>query len=152
MKYIVEKNNEDVKLMYYNVNITGLNISPKNESSSVSIKAKEVVLVDSNLQDAFIKERINRKIDKIIKFMLRILNDEGTTEDDTGMVLDEINRLKGIIINKYRKFMVESEYKSILTKLILIEEEFKKSYNQKMYQSYLNNNYYEEELSSIRGR
>ena len=152
MKYVVEKNNEDVKLMYYNVNITGLNISPKNESSSVSIKAKEVVLVDSNLQDAFIKERINRKIDKIIKFMLRILNDEGTTEDDTGMVLDEINRLKGIIINKYRKFMVESEYKSILTKLILIEEEFKKSYNQKMYQSYLNNNYYEEELSSIRGR
>ncbi len=152
MKYIIEKNNEDVKLMYYNVNITGLNISPKNESNSVSIKAKEVTIVDANLQDAFIKERINRKIDKIIKFMIRILNDEGTTEDDTGMVLDEINRLKGIIINKYRKFMVESEYKSILTKLILIEEEFKKSYNQKMYESFLNNNYYEEELSSGRGR
>ena len=152
MKYIIEKNNEDVKLMYYNVNITGLSISPKNESNSVSIKAKEVTLVDTNLQDAFIKERINRKIDKIIKFMLRILNDEGTTEDDTGMVLDEINRLKGIIINKYRKFMIESEYKSILTKLILIEEEFKKSYNQKMYESFLNNNYYEEELSSGRGR
>ena len=152
MKYIIEKNNVDVKLMYYNVNITGLSISPKNESNSVSIKAKEVTLVDTNLQDAFIKERINRKIDKIIKFMLRILNDEGTTEDDTGMVLDEINRLKGIIINKYRKFMIESEYKSILTKLILIEEEFKKSYNQKMYESFLNNNYYEEELSSGRGR
>ena len=84
--------------------------------------------------------------------MLRILNDEGTTEDDTGMVLDEINRLKGIIINKYREYMVESEYKAILTKLILIEEEFKKSYNEKMFYSYMNNNYYEEEIRSGRGR
>ena len=40
-------------------------------------------------------------MDKIITFMLRILNDDGTSEDDTGMVLDELNKLKGIIINKY---------------------------------------------------
>ena len=152
MKYIIDNNNENTKLVYYNVNMTGLDITPKNEVSGFNIKAKKVILVDSALQDSFIKTRINRKLDKIIKFMLRILNDDETTDDDTGMVLDEINRLKGIIINKYRKFMVESEYKSILTKLILIEEEFKKSYNQKMYESFLNNNYYEEELSSGRGR
>jgi len=84
--------------------------------------------------------------------MLRILDDEGTTDDDSGMVLDEINRLKGIIINKYRQYMKDSEYKSILTKLILIEEEFKKSYNEKMFVSYLNNSYYEEEMKSGRGR
>ncbi len=152
MKYIIDNNNENTKLVYYNVNMTGLDITPKNEVSGFNIKAKKVILVDSALQDSFIKTRINRKLDKIIKFMLRILNDDETTDDDTGMVLDEINRLKGIIINKYRKYMVESEYKSILTKLILIEEEFKKSYNQKMYESFLNNNYYEEELSSGRGR
>ena len=152
MKYIIDNNNENTKFVYYNVNMTGLDITPKNEVSGFNIKAKKVILVDSALQDSFIKTRINRKLDKIIKFMLRILNDDETTDDDTGMVLDEINRLKGIIINKYRKYMVESEYKSILTKLILIEEEFKKSYNQKMYESFLNNNYYEEELSSGRGR
>jgi hypothetical protein len=100
----------------------------------------------------YIKKRINRKIDKIIKFMLRILNDEETGEDDTGMVLDEINRLKGIVINKYRHYMKESEYKSLLTKLILIEEEFKKSYNEKMYVNYISNDFYEEEVTESRGR
>ena len=115
-------------------------------------EGQKVVLVDPILQDSFINKRINKKIDKIIKFMIRILNDEGTTDEDTGMVLDEINRLKGIIINKYREFMKESEYKSILTKLILIEEEFKKSYNQKMYSTYLDDNIYEEEITSFRGR
>lgn len=151
MKYVIEKNNEKQKLMYYAVNMVGLNVTPKNEVPGLNIKAKKVVLIDSDLRDSYIKQRIDRKIDKIIKFMLRILNDDETTEDDTGMVLDEINRLKGIIINKYREYMLDSDYKSILTKLILIEEEFKKSYNNKMFRNYISNNYYEEELGS-RGR
>ena len=151
MKYVIEKNNEKQRLMYYAVNMVGLNVTPKNEVPGLNIKAKKVVLIDSDLRDSYIKQRIDRKIDKIIKFMLRILNDDETTEDDTGMVLDEINRLKGIIINKYREYMLDSDYKSILTKLILIEEEFKKSYNNKMFRNYISNNYYEEELGS-RGR
>lgn len=151
MKYVIDKNNDDKKLTYYNVNIKGLEVSPINEVPNQEIKVGKVLLVDEKLQDSFIKKRINKKLDKIIKFMLRILNDDDSTEEDTGMVLDEINRLKGIVINKYRHYMKESEYKALLTKLILIEEEFKKSYNEKMFMT-LASNYYEEELSSFRGR
>ena len=110
-----------------------------------------MLLVDESLQNSYIKQRINRKLDKIIKFMIRILNDYDSSDEDTGMVLDEINRLKGIIVNKYRHYMKDAEYKALLTKLILIEEEFKKSYNEKMFMT-LNSNYYEEEISSFRGR
>ena len=151
MKYVIDKNKEIVKLVNYNVSMNGLNVKPINEVPDLNIKANKVVLVDENLTESYIRQRIDRKIDKIIKFMLRILNDEGTTEDDSGMVLDEINRLKGIVINKYRQHMIDSEYKAVLTKLILIEEEFKKSYSQKLFDSYIGN-YYEEELSSSRGR
>lgn len=147
MKYVIDKNNEDFKLMYYNVKMVGLDVTPKNGSASVSIKASKVILVDPALRNSYIKQRINKKIDKVIKFMLRILNDDGTTDEDTGMVLDELHKLKGIIINKYKEFMKESEYKAMLTKLILIEEEFKKSYNQKIFMSnYMP--YYEEEIES----
>ena len=152
MKYIIDKDNSELKLMYYNVNIKGLSVNPKNDVKGLNIKAKKVVIADDELTDAYIKKRINRKIDKIIKFMIKILNDEDTTEDDTGMVLDEINRLKGIVINKYKNYMIESEYKALLTKIILIEEEFKKSYNEKMLMTMYNNNYYEEEIKSGRGR
>ena len=152
MKYIIDKNNNNLKLMYYNVNMVGLNVIPKNDVPGLSIKANKVVIIDKDLTDSYIKQRINKKIDKIIKFMLKILNDDGTTEDDTGLVLDEINRLKGIIINKYKNYMEEAEYKSLLTKMILIEEEFKKSYNEKMYMNIINNNYYEEEIKAGRGR
>lgn len=152
MKYVIEKKGKDMKLAYYSVNMVGLNVEPKNGVPGLTIKAKKIVLIDPELRDAYIKQRINKKIDKVIKFMLRILNDEDTTEGDVGMVLDEINKLKGIIIKKYREYMKVSEYKSLLTKLIIIEEEFKKNYNQKIYMNYMNGSIYEEKISEGRSR
>ena len=152
MKYVIAKNGKDMKLVYYSVNMVGLNVEPKNGVPGLTIKAKKVILVDPELRDAYIKQRINKKIDKVIKFMLRILNDEDTTEGDVGMVLDEINKLKGIVIKKYREYMKVSEYKALLTKLIIIEEEFKKNYNQKLYMNYMNGSIYEEKISEGRSR
>ena len=152
MKYVIEKGNDEKKLSYYNVNIDGLEVNPINEVPNQVLKVGSITLVDEYLTESYIKQRINRKLDKIIKFMLRILNDEDTNEDDGSLVLDEINRLKGIILNKYRKYMKDSEYKTLLTKLILIEEEFKRNYNEKMFNNYSRSNYVEEEYSSIRGK
>lgn len=152
MKYVIEKNGKDMKLVYYSVNMVGLGVEPKNGVPGLTIKAKKIVLVDQKLRDAYIKQRINKKIDKVIKFMLRILNDEDTTEGDVGMVLDEINKLKGIVIKKYKEYMKVSEYKALLTKLIIIEEEFKKNYNQKLYMNYMNGSIYEEKISEGRSR
>ena len=152
MKYVIDKSNNNMKLMYYNVKMNGLVVNPINQVEDLDIKDKNVLFVDKKLTDTYIKKRVNRKINKIINFMLRILNDDGTTEEDSGIVLDEINRLKGIVINKYKEYMIESEYKALLTRLILIEEEFKKSYNEKILMNYSNNNYYEEEIKTSRGR
>ena len=152
MKYVIDKNNEKMKLMYYSVKLVGLDVEPKNQVKNLRIKAKKVIIVDPELRESFIKQRINKKIDKVINFMLKILNDDGTSDEDAGMVLDEINKLKGIIINKYKEHMKISEYKSYLTKLIMIEEEFKKNYNQKMFSNYVQNAIYEEIRSEGRGR
>ena len=148
MKYNITKENPELKLSYYKVKITGLSIVPKNKVTGLSIKAKNVTISDPELSAAFIKKRINKKIEKVIDFMMRILNDEdGTDEGDAGLVLDELNRLKGIVMNKYKEHLTMEEYKSILAKLIIIEEEFKKNYNQKMYIGRMMSSpmYYEEE-------
>ena len=150
-KYIINKDNPNEKLLYYNVNIVGLSVTPNKSVPGYNVIAKRLTLVDPELREAYIKQKINKKIDKVIKFMIRILNDEDTSDEDAGIVLDEINKLKGIIINKYKEYMLESEYKALLTKLILIEEEFKKNYNQKTYLNYMTNSVYEEVIQG-RGR
>jgi len=152
MKYVIDKNQEKMKLMYYSIKMEGLDVKPKNNVKNLNIKARNVKIVDSKLRESYIKQRINKKIDKVISFMMKILNDDDTTEDDVGMVLDEINRLKGIVINKYKEYLNASEYKSLLTKLIMIEDEFKKTYNRKMFTSYIENAIYDGIRSEGRGR
>jgi len=152
MRYVIEHKGEEKKLTYHNVKIVGLSVTPKNNVKDLTIKADKIILIDPNLCETYIRIRINKKIDKVIKFMIKILNDEDTTDGDAGLVLDEVNKLKGIIINKYKEYMLESEYKTLLTKLILIEEEFKRNYNNKLYNTYGNNIYYEEEFSEGRSR
>lgn len=152
MRYVIEHKGEEKKLTYHNIKIVGLSVTPKNNVKDLTIKADKIILIDPNLCETYIRRRINKKIDKVIKFMIKILNDEDTTDGDAGLVLDEVNKLKGIIINKYKEYMLESEYKTLLTKLILIEEEFKRNYNNKLYNTYGNNIYYEEEFSEGRSR
>ena len=152
MRYVIEHKGEEKKLTYHNVKIVGLSVTPKNNVKDLTIKADKIILIDPNLCETYIRRRINKKIDKVIKFMIKILNDEDTTDGDAGLVLDEVNKLKGIIINKYKEYMLESEYKTLFTKLILIEEEFKRNFNNKLYNTYGNNIYYEEEFSEGRSR
>ena len=78
MKYVIEKNDSNLKLIYYNVNMTGMDVTPKNGVKDLKIKAEKILLVDPELRENYIKERVNRKIDQVIKFMLRILNDDDT--------------------------------------------------------------------------
>ena len=100
-KYIIDKDNPNEKLLYYNVKVVGLSVTPNKSVPGYNVIAKKLTLVDPELREAYIKQKINKKIDKVIKFMIKILNDEDTSDEDAGIVLDEINKLKGIIINKY---------------------------------------------------
>jgi hypothetical protein len=152
MKYIIEKNSEKMKLMRHDINLVGLDVTPKNHYKKAHINAKKVVIADPKLCESYIKQRINKKIDKVIEFMVKLLNNDDSSDEDVGMVLDETNKLKGIIINKYKEHMKASDYKAILTKLLVIEEEFKKNYNQKLFTNYIQNSIYEGMISAGRGR
>lgn len=151
MEFKLEKCKDDLKLAYYKVKINGLVVEPINKASGLSIKANKITLVDEKLISSYIKQRLNKKMNKIVNFMVNIINDNDS-DDDSDMVLDEVNRLKGIIEKKYKEFLVITDYRNYINKLNIIEEEFQRNYRQKMYMSYLSGNYYEEEMSSSRGR
>lgn len=138
MTYKIENNTDDMKLNYYSVDINGLNVTPSGTKAD-SMKITKITIADKELSNNYAKHRINKKIDKIIELMLKILENEGTSDEDAGMVLDEIARLKGIIYNKYKEHMKVDEYKALLSKLIILEEQFKKDYNQKIFLSHMAN-------------
>lgn len=150
MKYVINRKNENLKLANYNVTIQGMKVKPVNKVADLTIKAKNVTLVDKELISSYINQVIGKKTDKIVKFIMQILNDETSSDEDSGIALDELNRLKGVIMKKYREYMILDDYKNALSKIFIIEEEFKRNYNQKIYMNYLSG--FHQEYSSGRGR
>ncbi len=127
MKYILDNKSDKIKSVTEN----GLNALEIKTTGKNAIKADKVLIVDTELKDLYIKNKINKKLVGILAKMQYILdNDEDGTTNAT-LVLGEIDRLKGILINKYKEHLKREEFSYLLKKLMIIEEEFKIRYNRK---------------------
>lgn len=127
MKYILDNKSDKVKSVTEN-KLKGLEIKTKGENA---IKASKVLIVDSELKDLYIKNKINKKLVTIIAKMQYILDNDDNDTTNATLVLGEIDRLKGILINKYKEHLKIEEFSYLLKKLMIIEEEFKVKYNRK---------------------
>lgn len=125
MKYILDNKSDSIK----SIEESELNALEIKSNKENVIGAKKVLLVDETLKDLYIKNKVNKKLLSIIAQMQKILESDDTTEGTIGIVLDEIERLKGIIINKYKIHLADLEYKEMLKRIMLTEEEFKNKYN-----------------------
>ena len=59
-KYIIDKDNPNEKLLYYNVDVVGLSVTPNKSVPGYKITAKKLTLVDPDLREAYIKFNYTR--------------------------------------------------------------------------------------------
>lgn len=126
MKYILDNKSDSIISITEN-DIKGLEI--KSSNSDNILKANKITIVDDELKGLYIKQKVNKKIIELITKMRYLLENNETSDGDIAMVLDEAQKLKGIIINKYKEHLNASEYKAFLQKILLTEEEFQRKYN-----------------------
>ena len=143
MKYVLKETKTESGTYTFEKELEGFIIHAKKDKSADDIDIKEVIITDAELIDKHIKRIFDKKINEISKMILLILNSDDSTDDDVSMVLDETSKFKSIIINKYKKYISDKLYKTYMKKVIIMEEEFKRSF---MYNKY----YLENEI--IRGR
>jgi hypothetical protein len=127
MKYILDNKSDKIKSVNEN-KLEGLQVDTKNNNL---LNATKILIVDSELKDAYIKKRVNKKIMALLAKMQYILDNEEDGNNNAALVLGEIDRLKSIMINKYREHLKVEEFEYLLKKLMIIEEEFKIKYNRK---------------------
>ena len=127
MKYILDNKSDKIKSVNEN-KLEALEVDTKNSNL---LNATKILIVDSELKDAYIKKRVNKKILAILAQMQYILDNEEDSNNNAALVLGEIDRLKSIMINKYREHLKAEEFSYLLKKLMIIEEEFKVKYNRK---------------------
>ena len=91
------------------------------------LKIKEIIIVNPSLIDSLIKISFDKKYKKVLEFYLKTLSEEDDNGTDTNlmMALDELARLRNIIIRKYQKALSKKTLEKLLKKLKILENEIR---------------------------
>ncbi|MBR1413494.1 MAG: hypothetical protein IJ574_02340 [Bacilli bacterium] len=109
-----------------------------------NLDVKKVSVFDSYLIDNILTNKFNRSLHSILNKTLIILNDEDETSGGTGIVLDEIARLKSIVGTKYNEFLSKEKEDKFYNQLETIEVEIQREVMERNMNNMINRmNYFE---------
>lgn len=150
MSYSLKRKN-NYKILY-SYKEMGFVVKPSFGASKYKISVSKITLEDNDLIKHYISKTINKKFNNLFSKMYRVLTEEEEDPSETPLILDEIAKLKSIVITKYKDYVSEEVYKEILKKLLIAEDEFKKNYNEKLFYRSVVSNSYASEFEESRGK
>jgi len=125
-RYICEKENKVHVSCDFDFNaVDGFKVRPKNKVKYDGIEVNKLTIVSPYFIDNVLKRKTKRKLNAYLQFLFNTLEDDDTTGDDLGLILEDTKRYKAIIINKYSKFLDVNYIKELLFRVTFIEEELK---------------------------
>ena len=121
--YILAKKNNNGEITFINYSkIDGFKITPKNNVDYPGIEINSMFII----KPIFIEKILKRKNKIKLNYYLNYIMDEADDSDgDIMEVLDNIERYKGIIEYKYRKYLDDKYINLLNKKLNLVERKIK---------------------------
>jgi len=124
-KFVVTKDSKTDVITYMEYEkLKGFNVKPKKTANFEDmINVDEMIIINPSLIEKLIDKKCKRTLEKIL-VMLSVLDEEGS-EDETPfeLIIGETYRLKNLLMNKYKEYMDEENYKLQLKKIEIIEKE-----------------------------
>ncbi len=151
--FLLKKDDKIDEITYMDYEIKGYTFKPNGKSASKYIEVSHITLVNPSMIDGILTTKFNKKYRQLVMIVFNILqsSDEETTEGDIMIALDEIAKLRVIILNKYQKFLSHAKEEKFIKQLRILENELRaKQINIRM--NALNQMYMYEEEKSRGGR
>ncbi len=128
-RFLIVKGNDKNDKMHFNYGkFDGYNLTvKKGVHFSDAIDVNRVLIVNPTLIDKVATKKINNKFDRLISVMQMVCEEDDDTDTGEGyrIALDEANKLKMELLNKYRKFISEEKLSLMIKKIEILEDELK---------------------------
>ncbi len=90
------------------------------------VKLSSVEIIDEKLIRKMILKKVSKELDKIIEtFSIYFDLEEEEASSAESLLLSDIDRLRGIILNKYSNYLSKADIKSFLDKIKFLEDQIK---------------------------
>ena len=101
------------------------NVYDEDVSKEDIINVDEMVIINPSLIEKLISKKCKKTLERILKFISFIYDDDETGEESVELALNEIAKFKELLDTKYKEYMKEKEYKLMIKKLEILENEVK---------------------------
>lgn len=124
-KYIVIKEPKSERIIYMEYEkIKGLDINPKqNLSFEDMININQMIIINPSLIKKLVEKKCKKKIEKIIKMLSFIFENDEDSGDTLDLALDELHHFKVLLKMKYKEHLDEKEYDLLMKKIEILEYE-----------------------------
>lgn len=126
-RFVVTKDENTQTITYKEYDsLKGYDFKPKNKLSKEDIiNVDEMVIINPSLIEKLISKKCKKTLERILKLISFIYDDDETGEESVTLALNEIAKFKELLDTKYNEYMKEKEYKLMLKKLEILENEVK---------------------------
>lgn len=126
-RFVVTKDENTQTITYKEYDsLKGYDFKPKNKLSKEDIiNVDEMVIINPSLIEKLISKKCKKTLERILKLISFIYDDDETGEESVTLALNEIAKFKELLDTKYKEYMKEKEYKLMIKKLEILENEVK---------------------------
>ncbi len=104
--------------------LDGYKFKPKSNNGKY-IKVNEVTVVDRVMIDKILSMKFDKSFKQLVALALRVINDPDADDAEAEIVLDEVELVRQILLNRYQKFLSHEKEQLFLKKLRIIENEIR---------------------------
>ena len=109
------------------VELEGFMMGSKNKVYKIDGNdVKDIRVVDTKLASALVSKQVSKKYEKLINYLTELLVDDDDSGDTYREVLNQIEKFRQEIKNKYRKYLKEKELEKMSKKLVVLQKETNK--------------------------
>ena len=128
IKYYVVKDNKNKTITYFEYDkMKGYDITPKsNVKIKDAINVNKMIIINPSMINKMVIKKLNNKFEKLLK-IITLIYEEDSDDDDVGYrhALNELEKLRMEMLNRYKEHMSKEEELLFLKKLEILETELK---------------------------
>ena len=124
---LLSVNSKEIKYFDYD-KLDGYNLKAKKDLHFMdAIDVNRIIIINPSFIEKIATKKINAKFDRLINMIQVVCDNE--EDDETGegyrIALDEANKLKMELWNKYKKYISEEKLDLMTKKIEILEDELK---------------------------
>ena len=124
-RFLVVKNKDSKDIKYFEYDkISGYNIktNPKLKFQD-AINVNRMILINPSLIEKMVDKKIKRRFDYLINLLSIVYENDDDTGEGLQLALDESEKFRNELCNKYKQYVKEEKYELLLKKIAILEDE-----------------------------